>query len=48
MHQQFNLINQPAAIKKQPLLSFADLMVYSAALTVIVAQLRDNVMRKIN
>ncbi|WP_419177755.1 MULTISPECIES: hypothetical protein [Kosakonia] len=35
-------------IKKQPLLSFAIIMVYSAALTVSVAHLRDTVTRKIN
>ncbi|WP_435367363.1 hypothetical protein [Kosakonia sacchari] len=35
-------------IKKQPLLSFASIMVYSAALTVFVAQVRDTVTRKIN
>ncbi|MGJ7467793.1 hypothetical protein [Kosakonia cowanii] len=35
-------------MKKQPLHFFIILVVYFAALTAIVAELRDNVMRKIN
>ncbi|MGL4034765.1 hypothetical protein [Kosakonia sp. CFBP8986] len=54
--QQYNSCNfQPdlnqllsIAVKKQPLLFFISLVVYFAALTAIVAKVRDNVMRKIN